>query len=334
MPAASLDKMRPMQAVSGARHRFSELDLPSRAALLSFGTNAVLTVLKVSVGLIFGSVALLGDGVDSAEDVFASGVAFFSIRLALQPADETHPYGHGKAESIAAMSQAALIAGGGAFIAIAAVRRLIAHDVEIVVGPSLIAIGATIGANLGIALYARHVGRVSGSVAIVADARHLFTNVAQGVAIALALVLVGITGLHFFDPLVALMLAAYLLWTAAGIFRASSSELIDTALPDESIAELRECLAHESHGMRGYHRLRTRKSGRQKHIDLHVLVDPTLTVSEAHKLVEDLEHDIHDIIPGAVVTVHVDPDEPGIMEAGHDEEHVPEEDEGLRLHVH
>src|SRR5438045_2680046 len=166
MPAASLDKMRPMQAVSAARHRFSELDLPSRAALLSFGTNAVLTVLKVSAGLAFGSVALLGGGVDSAEDVFASGVAFFSIRLALQPADETHPYGHGKAESIAAMSQAALIAGGGAFIAIAAVRRLIAHDVEIVVGPSLIAIGATIGANLGIALYARHLARVSGSVAL------------------------------------------------------------------------------------------------------------------------------------------------------------------------
>jgi cation diffusion facilitator family transporter len=324
-----------MQAVSAARQRFAELDLPSRAALLSFTTNAMLMVLKVTVGLAYGSVALLGDGVDSAEDVFASGVAFFSIRLALQPADEAHPYGHGKAESIAAMSQAALIAGGGVFIAIAALRRLVAHDVEIIVGPSLIAVAVTVAANLAVALYARRVARVSGSVAIAADSRHLFTNVAQGVAIALALVLVGTTGLHFFDPLVALLLAAYLFWIAAGIFRSSLPELIDTALPDESIEQLRVCLAHESHGMRGYHRLRTRKSGRQSHIDLHVLVDPTITVSEAHKLVEDLEHDIHDIIPGAVVTVHVDPDEPGIMQAGHDEEALPEEqDEGLRLHVH
>lgn len=326
--------MIPMQAVSAARQRFSELDLPSRAALLSFGTNALLMVLKVTVGLVYGSVALLGDGVDSAEDVFASGVAFFSIRLALQPADETHPYGHGKAESIAAMSQAALIAGGGIFIAIAAIRRLITRDVEIVVGPSLIAVGVTVALNLTIALYARHVARISGSVAIASDARHLFTNVVQGAAIAIALVLVGVTGRHFFDPAVALLLAAYLFWIAAGIFRAASSELIDTALDEETVSELRECLAHESHGMRGYHQLRTRRSGRQSHIDLHVLVDPALTVSQAHKLVEDLEHGIHDIIPGAVVTVHVDPDEPGIMQAGHNEEGVTEEDEGLRLHVH
>ncbi len=321
-----------MRAIAAGRNRFSALDIASRAAILSFSTNAALMVLKLSAGLAFGSVALLGDGIDSAEDVFASGLAFFAVRLALQPADEEHPYGHGKAESVAAMSQAALIAGGGMLVAVAAVRRLISHDVDVVVGPSLIVVAVTIATNLAVALYARHAAEVSGSVAIAADARHLLTNVVQGFAIGVAIALVGITGRYFFDPLAALLLAAYLLWTAAGIFRDALSELIDTSLPDESIAQLRECLAHESHGVRGYHQFRTRKSGRQKYIDLHVLVDPELTVSDAHRLVEDLENDVRGIIPGAVVTVHLDPDEPGIMH--HDKDESPKADTGLRLHTH
>jgi len=303
-----------MSAIAAARHRFFQFDIASRAAFLSFSSNALLMLLKVTIGLAFGSIAVLGDGVDSAEDVFASGIAFFTVRLALQPADEEHPYGHGKAESLAAMSQAALIAGGAVFITIAAVRRLITHDVDIHIAPSLATMGVAVGVNLGVAWYSLRAARISGSVAIAADARHLLTNVVQAAAVILGLTLVAVTGNHVFDPIVAMILAAYLLWIALGIFRDALRELVDTALPAETLARLDDCLAHESHGMRGYHALRTRKSGRETHIDLHALVDPTITVSEAHVLVEDLERDIAAIIPGAVVTVHLDPDEPGIME--------------------
>ncbi|TAK68776.1 MAG: cation diffusion facilitator family transporter, partial [Dehalococcoidia bacterium] len=106
-----------MTAITGVRRRFFQMDIASRAAVLSFSTNALLMLAKLAIGLVFGSIAVLGDGVDSAEDVVASGIAFFTVRLALQPADAEHPYGHGKAESLAAMSQAALIAGGAAFVA-------------------------------------------------------------------------------------------------------------------------------------------------------------------------------------------------------------------------
>lgn len=303
-----------MSLLAAGRRRFAESDLASRAAFLSFASNALLMALKLTIGLVFGSIAVLGDGVDSAEDLFASGLAFFTVRLALQPADETHPYGHGKAESLAAMSQAALIGGGAVFIAIAAIRRFVAEDVAIQVAPSIVTMCVTIALNLAVAAYSRHAARVSGSVAIAADARHLLTNVVQACGVIVGLALVGLTGNHIFDPIVALVLAAYLLWIAYGIFRASLSELTDTALPDETLAALDECLAHESHGMRGYHALRTRKSGREAYVDLHALIDPAITVSEAHKLVEDLEQDIVAIIPGAVVTVHLDPAEEGIME--------------------
>jgi len=321
-----------MSVIAAARHRFFQFDIASRAAFLSFSSNALLMLLKVAIGLVFGSIAVLGDGVDSAEDVFASGIAFFTVRLALQPADEEHPYGHGKAESLAAMSQAALIAGGAVFIAIAAVRRFVLQEVAIQVAPSLATMGVVIAMNLGVAWYSLRAARLSGSVAIAADARHLLTNVVQAAAVILGLTLVAVTGNTVFDPIVALVLAAYLLRTAIGIFRDALRELVDTALPAETLARLDDCLAHESHGMRGYHALRTRKSGRETHIDLHALVDPTITVSEAHLLVEHMERDIAAIIPGAVVTVHLDPDEPGSMERAAGARVAAEQ--GLHLHRH
>ncbi len=324
--------MMPMSVIAAARSRFFRLDIASRAAFLSFSSNALLMMLKVAIGLAFGSIAVLGDGVNSAEDVFASGIAFFTVRLALQPADEEHPYGHGKAESLAAMSQAALIAGGAVFVTIAAVRRLVTQDVEIGVAPSLATMGAAVAVNLGVAWYSFRAARLSGSVAIAADARHLLTNVVQAGAVIAGLALVAATGNHVFDPIVAMILAAYLLWIALGIFRDALRELVNTALPAETLARLADCLAHESHGMRGYHALRTRKSGRETHIDLHALVDPVISVSEAHLLVEDLERDITAIIPGAVVTVHIDPDEPGIMER-EGGARAPAE-QGVHLHRH
>lgn len=318
--------------IASARRRLFATDLATRAAMLSLVSNALLMALKVGVGLAFGSIALLGDGVDSAEDLLASALAVITVRLALQPADEEHPYGHGKAESLAAISQAGLIAAGAVFIAVAAIRRALTHDVDIVVVPSLIAVGITAAVNLGVGAYSRRAARITGSVAIASDARHLTTNVVQAVAVGAGLVLVGITGRHIFDPIVAVLLAAYLFWTAATIVRYALRELIDSALPDETLRLIEACLSHEAHGMRGYHALRTRKSGREIHIDVHVLVDPALTVSEAHLLVEHFESDLRGSVPGAVVGIHVDPDEAGIMERGGSPGVVA--DAGLHLHTH
>jgi cation diffusion facilitator family transporter len=319
-------------AMMAPMRRFWQLDIASRAAVLSLGSNALLMALKITIGLLFGSVAVLGDGIDSAEDVIASGIAFFTVRLSLQPADDAHPYGHGKAESLAALSQAALIAGGAVFIAVTAVRRLAIDDTEIVVLPSLIAMGITVTVNFGVMLYAFHAARVSQSVAIAADARHLSTNIVQAATVIAGLALVGITGTHSYDQIVALLLAVYLGWIALGIFRVSLHELIDSALPPADVARLEACLQDPAHGIRGFHDLRTRKSGRDRYVDLHALVDPALTVSEAHRLMEEIEAHIHEAMPGATVTIHLDPDEPGIMERGRREPTV--RDEGLHLHSH
>jgi cation diffusion facilitator family transporter len=321
-----------MAVVTAPLRRFFSLDIASRAAALSFGTNAALMVMKIAIGLVFGSVAVLGDGVDSAQDVLASALAFFTVRLALQPADQAHPYGHGKAESLAALSQAALIVGGAAFIIVTAAYRLLSDKAEIVVAPSLAGMGITAAANLAVAGYAMRAAKISGSVAIASDARHLMTNVVQAGAVTAALVLVAVTGNHVFDPIVALLLAGYLLWIAFHILRDALSELIDSALPEEEIARVEECLRHEGHGVRGFHALRTRKSGREKYIEVHLLIDPGLSVSQAHKLLEGVESHLRELVPGAVVSIHLDPDEPGIMDRSTQDPLLSTAE--LRLHRH
>lgn len=300
--------------------------------MLSFSSNFVLMVLKLAIGLMFGSVAVLGDGIDSAEDVVASGLALFAVRLALQPADERHPYGHGKAESLAATSQAALIGGGAVFITVTAVLRLADGGRELRVGPSLGVMAVTVVVNLAVGVYAFRAARTSGSVAVASDARHLLTNVVQASAVILALVLVGLTGDKVYDPIVALGLAAYLAYTAVSILREAVRELIDSALPQDDVKRIEACLARQELGLRGYHALRTRKSGRETHVDLHVLVDPAISVSTAHELVEQIERDIQGVIGGAILSIHVDPDEPGILERGGQDE--PARVDTLRFHRH
>ena len=292
------------------------LDLASRAAALSFASNVSLMVLKITVGVLTGSVAVLSDGIDSAQDAVASTFAFLSIRLASQPADEEHPYGHGKAESLAATGQALLIAGGAGYILARAVQRLIDHDARIDTGPGLIALGVTAVVNVLVVMYVGRAARRTGSVALKADTRHLWTNVVQAAAVILALGLVALTGNVIFDPLMALALAAYLLWTASQVFMAALSEMMDVRLPHHERELIERCLReHTTDGVRGFHDLRTRKAGRQRYIDVHVLVEPEKTVAEAHDLCDTLEEAIHACLPGAVATIHMEPDDARSREA-------------------
>jgi ferrous-iron efflux pump FieF len=306
-------------------------DPASKAAVLSVASNATLLVVKLVFALLFGSVALLGDGVDSAEDLVGSILVFFSVRLALQPPDEQHPYGHGKAESLAALSQAGLIAGGAVFITVAAIRRLFAEDPEIYVGPSLIAVGITAAVNLGVSGYAFRAARLTGSVAVASDARHLLTNVVQAGAVGAGLILVGLTGNHAWDPAAALLLALYLAWIAFRILRVALSELLDTSLPSDALADIEAALAVSRPGLRGFHELRTRRSGRETHIDLHLLVDPAMSVADAHTLSDAIDRDLAQLTPGAVVTVHMDPDDPTLEDRDLPHRAV---DSGLHLHKH
>jgi cation diffusion facilitator family transporter len=283
------------------------MELASRAAGLSFLSNFTLLFVKLAVGFYTGSIAILSDALDSAEDTVASSFAFFSVRVSARPADIDHPYGHGKAESLAAAAQALLIGGGGVFIIFQAIRRLVLGHEAIVLGPGLGTMAITALVNLGAALYVGRAARATGSLALASDTRHLWTNIAQAAAVFVGLGLVGLTGRNLFDPVVALLLAVYLLWTAFRVFQSALVQIMDVSLPERELDVIEDCILRFQSQFAGYHDLRTRRSGRERYIDLHLVVDPRKSVGEVHNLCDRIEAEVGRRLPGAMVTIHVEP---------------------------
>jgi len=283
------------------------MDLASRAAGLSFSSNFILMFLKLAVGLYTGSIAILSDALDSAEDTVASSFAFVTVRLSARPADVEHPYGHGKAETLAAGGQAVLIGGGGVFIMYQAVRRLMVGQADIVLGPGLVTMGVTALANLGVVLFVARAALATGSLALTSETRHLRTNIAQALAVMVGLALVGLTGRNLFDPLVALVLAGYLLWTALRIFQSALVQIMDVTLPASDLDVIEDSILRFRPQIAGYHHLRTRRSGHERYVELHLVVDPRKSVEEVHDICDRIEEEVSRRLPGAVVTIHVEP---------------------------
>lgn len=282
-------------------------DPASRAATLSVYMNLCLVVLKVSVGLIVGSVAVLGDGIDSGQDLLAAAIALASLRIGARPADEEHPYGHGRAETIAATIQAVLIGGGGVFIVASAVLRLIDPPDEIGYDIGLVAMLIAAGANLGLVQYTSRVARRTHSPAIASESRHLWTNVVQAGAVISGLALVGITGEVAFDAIVALALGAYLLWTAGNIIWSAAGDVLDRSLTETELQQLEEAILAEGDVVEGFHRLRARRSGQARHIDFHLILPPSLSLVESHEVSERIERRIRAMWPRSVVLIHAEP---------------------------
>jgi cation diffusion facilitator family transporter len=284
-------------------------DAPVRIAAISLVTTAALLVLKLVLGLISGSIAVLSDAVDSGTDLTAGAAALVSVRIAALPADEEHPYGHGKIETISASVAATIIGIGGAVVVYQAIRRLVGSSPEIDVGVGLIAMVTAAVANVLLAFFMRREAKRSHSMALSAEATHLQTNVVQAGTIIAGLLLVGATDEEIFDPLVALGLAAYMGWTAMGLVRIATSEMMDTALPGHDLAVIHDVLVGHREHVRGFHRLRTRRAGAVRHVDMHVLVDPELTVEQVHPISDGIEHEIEARLPGTIAVIHVEPDD-------------------------
>lgn len=278
----------------------------SGAAQLSIISNTLLVLLKLVVGMLTGSISVLSEAVHSAVDLIASGVAFFSIRAAEQPEDAEHPYGHGKIENLSAVVEAVLIFGAAGYILYEAYHRFFAtHRVEGVnLAIGVMAISAT--ANWGISQHLFRVARRTDSPALLADAHHLSVDVLTSAAVAATLVLIKLTHLPVLDPAIAVLVALLIVKVAWGLTREAGGALLDEALPEDERERLKAVLDAEPRAL-GYHRVRARKSGAQRHIDLHLLVDPELTLQEGHALAEKVEDDIREAFPGAWVVIHVEP---------------------------
>lgn len=279
----------------------------SGAVGLSLAVVIGLFVLKVVAGVITGSLSILAQAADSFLDLFAVAVTFVAIRIAVKPADGEHPFGHGKVENIAAITQAALIFIASGLIIYSAVRRLITGTVmeltEVGIGVMLVSIVASI-------FLSRHLLKVSRAVdsaALEANAHNIAADVYSAAAVLTGLVVVRFTGLRIIDPIIALGVALLILKVAYDVLRRSFGELIDVKLPEAEESAIRSSIMAHGGELVSFHKLRTRKSGNQRYVDLHVVMPKEISVEEAHQLCDHLEQDIGNKLRHANVTIHVEP---------------------------
>lgn len=278
----------------------------TRFAWLSIAA-AVLTIgLKTIAWWITGSVGLLSDAMESVVNLVGGFMALAMLTVAERPADEDHPYGHGKAEYFSSGVEGTLILIAAVSIGVAAVDRLISPKPleEIGIGLAVSIVASSV--NLGVALLLLRVGRKSNSITLEANARHLLTDVWTSIGVIVGVGMVALTGWARLDPIVALVVAANIIWTGVGIIRRSVGGLMDTALPAEDRIAVQEVLkSHEQVGVK-FHALWTRQAGARKFISLHVLVPGDWTVHRGHQLLERIEDDIRQAVLDSTVFTHLE----------------------------
>jgi ferrous-iron efflux pump FieF len=275
------------------------------ATTASVATAGILVVVKLAAWLVTGSVSVMASLVDSLMDVLASTINLVAVRYSLKPADTEHRFGHGKAESLAALAQATFIAGSAAFLIIEAIDRLVYPEplTQLTAGVAVMVFAMV--ATFVLLTIQRYVIRRTGSTAIEADALHYATDFLTNGAALLALVLAGL-GFSGVDPVLGLLIAAYILYSAWRIARDALRGLMDRELPDEQRARIL-ALASGHDQVQGLHDLRTRQSGRNQIIQLHLELDGDMLLARAHEIADAVAESIRAEFPDADITIHQDP---------------------------
>jgi cation diffusion facilitator family transporter len=285
----------------------------TRAAAVSIVSNTLLILLKVVAGIMTGSISLIAEAIHSLMDLAAAVVAFFSVGISDKPADREHPFGHGKAENVSGVIEALLIFVAAGIIVFQAIMRILHGEPLKILGVGIGIMGVSIIVNFIVSRYLLKVAKATDSLALEADARHLTTDVMTMGGVFLGLIVVEIgkaahANLNIVDPIVAILVSLLIVRTAYVLTRKSLGGLIDTRLPEDEEKNIRLAIAEHFGGeVVGFHRLRTRKAGSQRYIDLHLVMPKHITLEEAHQMCDHLEKDMETRLIHTDVTIHVEP---------------------------
>ena len=281
----------------------------SRAAALSIASNTGLIVLKLVAGAVTGSVAILTEAIHSGIDLIASIIAYFSVRQAEEPADASHRYGHEKFENIAAAAEGVLILVGSGVIVYTAARSLAQGPELESLGFGIAVIAFATVVNLLVSSYLFGRAKATDSPALEGDAAHLRTDAFTSLGVLCALAAVHWTDQHWLDPVVALVIAVAIVITGLRIVARSWRVLVDEALPDEELEAIRQAIEVFGHSeVVGYHKLRTRRAGARRYVDLHVQFRAGTTLERAHSTAHELQDEIGRHLRGADVLIHLEPE--------------------------
>lgn len=278
----------------------------TRVVLISIISNSLLIVLKIAAGIFMGSVAVISEAIHSGIDLIAAVVAFFAVRKADEPADDEHPFGHGKFENISGFFEALLIFMAAGFIIYEAVRKFFySFEVEnLDWGIGVMAVSTVVNIIVSRILFVS--AKKHGSIAIEADALHLWADVFTSGGVMLGLALIRLTDWHFLDPVIAILVAGLILKASLDLTMRSVADLADKKLPDSEIEVILSIIGRFPE-VKGHHKLRTRKSGSRREIDIHIKIHKDTTIASAHELCFRIENAIKSVLPGTYATIHVEP---------------------------
>ncbi len=277
------------------------------AAILTVVSNFLLILFKFIAGFLSGSISIISEAVHSCSDLLAAVITLFSVNKSEQPADSGHQFGHGKYEDFSGLVQGVLIIAAAVYIIWEAAQKLSGKvepmtNSELAIGVMLLSVVV----NWILCIYLFKVAKKTDSIAIFADAEHLRTDIYSSFAVFAGLLAIKITGMHFLDPIIALLVSAFIINAGIKICKESSDNLLDASLPEENIQIIKEIIASYP-DIRAIRAIKTRKSGKDKNIVITLSLDGRKTIAFAHKLCDEVESELEKRLGNTSVTIHIEP---------------------------
>lgn len=285
----------------------SKYNRKNRVAFLSIASNSILIVLKFIAGIMSGSVSIISEAIHSSVDLIGSIVAFFSVKASSKPADELHPYGHGKIENVSGVIEGVLILIASGMIILEAVKKI--FDFNSIKNSNIAIIVMLVAAfvNFIVSRILYKVGREEDSMALQADALHLKTDIYTSLGVAVGIIIIKLTGIHILDSIVAIIVALMIVKEGVELIKDGFNEIIDIRLCDEDEIEIKTVIEKHKNYFIDYHKLKTRKSGNMRYADFHITVNSETTVKEAHDIVGNIKKDMNERFRNIRINIHVDP---------------------------
>ena len=281
-----------------------------RAAKIAITTAISLAIIKMITAFATGSMALLSSATDSLLDIMMSFGNLLALRQANKPADDDHPYGHGKFETAATLLQSLLIAASGLFILNESIHRLQHSDNKLAhlnIGIAVLAFSSIVSWFLS--RYLKQVGIKTDSSALQADALHYATDVYSNAVLLIGLIGVRLLGWNWVDPVLSIGVGCYILYAAFELLKGSMNDFLDAGLPEEQRKQIVTCITNNESEITGYHNIRTRRSGKFKMVDFNLTFCRFKTIEEAHDSADKIEKEIKQCIDNADITIHLEPTE-------------------------
>ena len=290
------------------------------AAFVSILSNTFLILMKLVAGVISGSISIISEAIHSMSDLLASFLAFFSVRQASIPADSDHQYGHGKFEDFSGFFEGLLIFAAAVFIVYESVEKIVSrnfHSIEPTIG--IVVMGVSFLVNLIISAYIMKIGEKSDSIALVADAEHLRTDVLTSGGVMLGLVLIKFTGFNILDPIIAILVSLMIFRTSISLCRNAGANLLDSSIKKEDIEAIKDVVSeYIPDRICELKNIKTRKAGKMKLIDLTLSVPSDLTIKSGHDICDEIEEHIGNRISNVSVFIHLEPYEAKVVRSSVD----------------